>query len=202
MQIAFRLAYSLVVVILMVLFVIFGTRTFYDEPEQPEYPMPTSLLSGEPPVYCDFDAQTCNRSKATGPSDFYLTLEEARRQYPEAVEALEEQDRVQREYQRLYDQYRDDLVDYRRNVFVIASVLGVAAVAAGLYLYRKVEAMPLGLLLGGIGVVIYGWVQVADEFDEIGEAPLFAAVGLGLAIVLAAGYWFLGGRRTPGAEGR
>jgi hypothetical protein len=133
MQTAFKLAYSLTVAILLVLFVILGTRTFYDEPESPGY----------------------------------------------GSEAA-------------WEQYDDDRADYHRNVFILASGLGVVAVAAGLYLFRRVEAMPLGLVLGGLGVVIYGWVEAAEDFDEIGTAPLFAVVAVGLAIVLAAGYRFLG----------
>ncbi len=73
--------------------------------------------------------------------------------------------------------------------------------AAGLYLFRKVEAMPLGLLLGGIGIIIFGWAQAAEDFGEIGEAPLFAVVAVGLAVLLAAGYRFLGGRGQGGGEG-
>jgi hypothetical protein len=80
-------------------------------------------------------------------------------------------------------------------------VLGVAAVAGGLYLFRRVEAMPLGLLLGGLGVVIYGWVEAAEDFDEIGAAPMFAVVAVGLGIVLAAGYRFLGLVRPTGGDG-
>jgi hypothetical protein len=138
MQTAFKLGYSLAVAILFVLFVIVGTRTFYDEPESPTYGS--------------------------------------------------------------YEKYQDDLVDYHRNVFILASVLGEGAVAAGLYLFRRVEAMPLGLLLGGIGVVIFGWVQAAGDFDEIGMAPLFAVVAVGLGLVLAAGYWLLGGRTLAGVD--
>jgi len=141
MATAFKMAYSLVVAILLVLFVILGTRTFYDEPESPDF-----------------------------------------------------------KSQQLYEEYEDDLVDYHRNVFIVASVLGVAAVAAGLYLYQRVEAMPLGLVLGGLGVVIFGWAQAAGDFGEIGMAPLFAVVAVGLAIVLAAGYRFLGLSRQ-GDEG-
>ena len=134
MQTLFKLAYSLTVAILLVLFVILGTRTFYDEPADPK-----------------FDSS------------------------PQA-----------------WQEHDEDLVDYHRNVFIVASVLGVAAVAAGLYLFRRVEAMPLGLVLGGLGVVIYGWAQAAEDFGEIGMAPLFAVVAVGLAIVLVAGYRFLG----------
>jgi len=132
MDTAFKVAYSLVVAILLVLVVILGTRTFYDEPKA-EYFNPAT-------------AQTSQEERN----------------------------------------------DYHRNVFILANVIGVAAVAAGLILYRRVEAVPLGLLLGGIGVVIFGWVQSAEaDGGEVGEAPLFVAVAVGLAIVLAAGYWFL-----------
>jgi len=81
-------------------------------------------------------------------------------------------------------------------------VLAVLAIGAGIYLFfRRVEAMPLGLLLGGIGVVIYGWVESARGPDEaVGTAPLFAVVAVGLALVLAAGYWFLGKRSAPSGE--
>ena len=95
----------------------------------------------------------------------------------------------------------DERDDYFRNVFIFANVLGVAAVAVGLYLFRRVEAMPLGLLLGGVGVVIYGWVESARGPGEASTAPLFAVVAVGLVIVLAGGYWFLGTRRARGENG-
>ena len=82
------------------------------------------------------------------------------------------------------------------------SVVAVGvAILLGLYLFRRVEATPLGLLLGGLGVVIFGWVQAAEDFGEIGEALLFAVVAVGLGIVLAAGYRFLGLVRPTGGNG-
>jgi len=142
MQTLFKLAYSLTVAILLILFVILGTRTFYDEPDSP--------LNGGPTAW---------------------------------------------------ERHEDDLADYHRNVFLVASVLGVASVSVGLYLFQRVEAMPLGLLLGGLGVVIFGWAQAAGDFGEIGMAPLFAVVAVGLAIVLAAGYRFLGLAGKGGDDG-
>ena len=195
MQTLFKLAYSLTVAILLVLFVILGTRTFYDEPEAPTFsfrPVPQKPIGegpGEPP-YCDFDGRCFKGDREITPEgEADLTQEE--RDY---IQEQREQNRRQREYE-------DDRVDYHRNVFIIASVLGVAAVSAGLYLFRRVEAMPLGLVLGGLGVVIYGWAQAAEDFGEIGMAPLFAVVGVGLVIVLAAGYRFLGLAR-PADEDR
>ena len=94
-----------------------------------------------------------------------------------------------------------DRADYHRNVFIEAMVLGIAAVAGGLYLFRRVDAIPLGLMLGGLGVVIFAWAQAAVDFDEIGMAPLFAVVAVALAVVLAAGYRFAGLGRPAGGTG-
>ena len=195
MQIVFRLAYSLAVAILFVLFVILGTRTFYDEPEPPSYPtrpfpFPEKPASPGEEIYCEFDGRCFKGGREITP-EVEATLTEDERLYV----------REQRDFQRRQREYEDDRVDYHRNVFIIATILGVAAVAAGLYLFRRVEAMPLGLLLGGLGVVIFAWVQAADDFDEIGMAPLFAVVGVGLAVVLAAGYWLLGTRTAGAGEG-
>ena len=202
MQTVFRLAYSLVVALLFVLFVILGTRTFYGEPKAPQYPAP--LYSG-PLLKCDFQAQMCYQSPSgpvsTPEEQRPLTLEEARRLYPDAVKAQEEADQAGRDYAALLQRYQDDRVDYRRNVFILASVLGVVAVSVAPYLFRRVDAMPLGLLLGGIGVVIFGWIQAAGDFGEIGSAPLFAVVSAGLGVVLAAGYRFLGSRPGPAGNG-
>ena len=182
MQTLFKLAYSLTVAILLVLFVILGTRTFYDEPEAPSFPdVPPPTV----PVELCAPGKPCPESPP-------LTEEQLKEQ--------KEFERVQQEFEKTREAYDDDRVDYRRNVFMIASVLGVGAVAAGLYLFRRVEAMPLGLVLGGLGVVIFGWAQAAEDFGEIGMAPLFAVVGVGLAIVLAAGYWLLG-TRPAGEDG-
>jgi len=179
-QTVFKLAYSLTVAILLVLFVIIGTRTFYNEPEEPRYP------SGMPPstkdLYCDFTDQCYLNGRPLTPQEEQQLLTADEREFIKG----------QREHNERQREYEDDRVDYHRNVFMVASVLGVAAIAAGLYLFRRVEAMPLGLVLGGLGVVIFGWAQAAEDFGEIGMAPLFAVVAVGLAIVLAAGYRFLG----------
>lgn len=194
MQTLFKLAYGLAVAILFVLFVILGTRTFYDEPEAPEFPSrpppfeKTGAVPSEP-IFCQPDGR-CFRGaqEVTAEDEAKLTQDE--RLY------IQEQ----RDYFRRQQEYQDERADYHRNVFILAGVLGVAAVAGGLYLFRRVEAMPLGLLLGGIGVVIFGWVQSADDFGEMGTAPLFGVVAAGLLVILAAGYRFLGLVR-PGADG-
>jgi hypothetical protein len=183
MQTLFKLTYSLVVAILFILLVILGIRTFYDEPEEPSYPdvgPPTILVEQCAP------GEQCPESPP-------LTEEQRRQQ--------KEFERVQLEFEKNRQEYEDERADYHRNVFILASVLGVGTIALGLYLFRRVEAMPLGLLLGGLGVVIFGWVQAAEDFGEIGESLLFAVVAVGLGIVLAAGYRYLGLVRPTGGDG-
>ena len=202
MQTAFKLGYSLVVALLFVLLVILGTRTFYEEPEGPQSTFPfggpgsfqKSIVPGEPaiePFYCDTysDEFRCFKGSRA------LTAED------EAKLSVEERQYVQeqRELHQDRQSYEQERSDYHRNVFILAAALGVAAIAAGLYLFRRVEAIPLGLVLGGLGVIIFGSTQLVDAGD-IGEAPLFAAVAMGLAVVLATGYWFLGTRQPASQE--
>ncbi len=195
MQTLFKLTYSLVVAILFILLVFLGIRTFYDEPEDPGYSArpinPTRVEvppqpGTEEPLYCDRDGR-CFKGERELAAEDEAELTEEERLYIQEERQFQEQRRG----------YEEERADYRRNVFILASLLGVAAVAGGLYLFRRVEAMPLGLLLGGLGVVIFGWAQAAPDFGEIGMAPLFVVVAIGLGIVLAAGHRFLG-LREPG----
>ena len=206
MQVAFKLGYSLVVAILFVLFVILGVRTFYEGPEAPEFPRlsrpvaiavepPPPGVEGPPPpgivepLFCEQDGRCFQGGRELTAEDEAQLSDEERRFIQE-----------QQEFQAKRQAYEEERADYHRNVFILASVLGVAAIAAGAALFRRVEAIPLGLVLGGLGVVIFGWAQAAEDFGEIGMAPLFAVVAVGLAVVLAAGYWFLGLARPPGSD--
>lgn len=197
MQNAFRFGYSLAVAILFVLFVILGIRTFYDEPEGPEHPEERFGFEPFPagPIFCEPDGRCFN--DRTGEE---LNEEEARQARQEQIEREEESQREFEEFETERQAFiSDERAPYHRNVFIVAQLLGVAAIAVGLYLFRRVEGIPLGLLLGGLGVVIFGWAQAVEDFGEIGMAPLFVTVTIGLAIVLAAGYQFLR-LAAPGAK--
>jgi lipopolysaccharide export LptBFGC system permease protein LptF len=185
MQVLFRLAYALVVGILISLFVVLGTHTFYDEPDFPDY-RPSSPPGTGKNLYCDGTDCYVDGQLLTPSLEQSLSA-------PEKA-ALEDA----REFQRAQRDYEKDREDYFRNVFIIAHAIGIAAIAVGLYLYRRVEALPLGLLLGGIGAVIYGWVESSRGPDTMGTAPLFVAVTVGLVVVLGAGYWFLGVKEGSG----
>ncbi len=189
MQTAFRIAYSLVVAILFVLFVVLGIRTFYAEPEAPHFS--PKISPGLAMIFCEPEGR-CFISD--GPDRREISPDD-----PSLTEDQRSFLREQQEYYQKQSAYEDERPDYHRNVFIIATVLGVLAVSAGLYLFRRVEAVPFGLLMGGIGVITYGWAQAAGDFDQIGEAPLFVMVTIGLVAILAAGHFFLGGRENSPA---
>jgi hypothetical protein len=183
MQTAFRLAYGLAVAIFFILVVIFGSRTLYSEPNDRGFSHPYSLRN----IYCNDDNRCyLDNREITDNNDPALTADE-------------------REFVRQQRDFYDDWDTYSRTVFIIAALLGVLAIAAGVALFRRVEGMPLGLVLGGIGAVIYGWGESSDGQGDVGPAPLFILATIGFVIVLAAGYWFLGGRErdpeAPSASG-
>jgi len=173
MQTAFRVAYGLAVAIIFIIFVIFGSRTLFSEPDYP---------SGSPlgNVYCVDEGCYLNGDKLT-----------------EAEEA--DLSPGNREYVRTFREYFAEREDYFRDVFVFAGALGIAAIVAGALLFRRVDALPLGLVLGGIGAISYGWVESSRGPDEAGEATIFAVATLGLVLVLAGGYWIFG-REQPAAQ--
>lgn len=142
MQVAFRLAYALVLAILLVLFVILGFRLAYPEPESPWERQPIPVGPSQPS-------------------------------------------------QRDIEAYQREQREHDRNVLIVASVLGAAVVALGLYAHRRAAPLGLGLMLGAVGIVSYGWAQAGERFDEMGATAPFVAVGLGLAVVMGAGWFFL-----------
>ena len=180
----------MVVAVLFVFFVVLSILTFYEEPLPPSRSVEPFLAPGDELLSCDFEARCFKGGRE-------LTLEDEA-QLTEG-ERLFVQER--REFYQRYQDYEDDEADHDRNVLVLATALGVMAVVVGLCLFRRIEALPLGLLLGGVGAVLFGWVQAADDLGEIGMAPLFAVVAVGLVIVLAGGYWYLGARGASAGNG-
>jgi len=193
MQIVFRLAYSLAVALLFVLFVVLGTRTFYEEPD---YPLYSPFAEPVPPfgksISCDQRVDVCYLDGQEITSQVESILTDTEREFLQS----------QRETAQRQRDFATEQEEYFRNIFIIASVLGIAAIGGGLYMYRRVEAMPLGLVLGGTGALIYGWAESAQGSDEaVGTPTLFAVVAVGLVVVLAAGYWVLGPRNTSAGDG-
>ena len=87
--------------------------------------------------------------------------------------------------------YEADQRDYARNVFFISYPCGVLFVILGLILKPRLDVIKPGLLLGGMGTIIYAISQ-----PELAEEFRFGGVAIGLVILLFIGYRMLLERKT------
>jgi hypothetical protein len=175
MTVLIKLCYAAAITALLVLFVAFGIRTFYAPPAEPVFPQPPFPIRPVGPV---------------GP-DGVLP-----QPMPEQVEWEEQQ----REYTQRYEAYSEELKEYRRNVFLVAAVLGVLALAAGIALPSHLDALRLGLAGGGLGTLLYAVIQAGGDLDEAGPALIFGVAAAGLVLVGYAGYRWLATRPEESAR--
>jgi hypothetical protein len=176
MTVLIKLAYAVAVAALLVLLVAFGVRAFYDGPDEPRYPQPPLVI--RPPVV---------PTTTTGEPGTPVVVTPT----PEDLARYEQE---QRDFQREFERYEDRRKDYRRNVFLIAAVFGIAAVAGGAALWSRVDAMSLGFIAGGFATLLYGVIQAGDDLADISPAMIFVVALVGLALVLGAGYRWLSDR--------
>jgi hypothetical protein len=166
-----KLFYAAAIAALLILLVAFGIRTFYAAPEEPQFPEPPLSIRGP----------LAPAPPSTEPGVVPTPT-------PEQAAYQQAQERYQDEYKA----FREEQKDYRRNVFLIAAVVGVVAVASGLMLQSRLDAIRLGLVVGGLGTILYAVIQAAEDLDEVGSELVFVVALVGLALVIGVGYRWLG----------
>ena len=164
MTILLKLIYAGAITALLILLIAFGIRTFYGPPDEPEFPRTPVSFRG-PGV-----------------------------EQPPPAPELQQFEAEQRRYQEAYDRYLDERADYRSRVFVAACVLGIAAVAAGLALPTRLDAIRLGLVSGGVGTILYAVIQAGGDLDRTGATVVFLVATVGLLLVMVSGYRWLAAR--------
>lgn len=88
---------------------------------------------------------------------------------------------------RLYwESSREALKGYHQNVFFIAYPYGLLLILLGIVLRLRLDIISPGLLLGGIGAIIYAIAQ-----NHLASEIRFAGVAIGLAVLLYAGHRML-----------
>jgi hypothetical protein len=85
-------------------------------------------------------------------------------------------------------QYEEDRQDYHRNVFLIAGLVGLGSMAAGVALAKRLDALRLGLILGGVATFIYSFSQAGEDIDDIGTTAILPVAAVGLVALLLLGY--------------
>jgi len=112
----------------------------------------------------------------------------------------EEQQQVEREYDRQMEQWQDEQSDYHRNVSIASLAGAVLLLVLSLVVERRNRVLTNGIMLGGLFTLLYA---IGRSFASQETATTFAAVSVGLAVVLLVGYrrFFQerGGPPRPGA---
>jgi hypothetical protein len=89
----------------------------------------------------------------------------------------------QQEWERLYEEYRQEAAVYHRNTFLVILPLGVLLAVGGTFLRRRLDVFGAGLTLGGIGTMI-----LAITPGDLDNMLRFAGIAATLAVLLFVGY--------------
>jgi len=82
-----------------------------------------------------------------------------------------------------YNEYDDVRENYNRNVFVVATGIGIIALIVGIGL--KLASVSSGIMGGGILTIIYGTIRYWSGLQDYGR---FIILGITLAILIWLGY--------------
>lgn len=160
-----RVVYPIAVAVFVIMLVVFGISAFYEGPTATE-------LSSPPPEY---------------PKTYGIPPVEGSPEYAawEADMAAAEGDWRQwdAENQDIWQAHERNLKYHHRNIFYITYPIGLLLVVLGLELKLRLDVLRPGLVLGGMGVIIYA-VSQPNLSDEI----RFIGVAIGLAILIYIGY--------------
>jgi len=149
-----RVLYVVAIAVLLILLVIVGVQAFYPGPAYPEYP--EYPISWEPmPPY--------------GSAEY--------------EEWQEEWDEWQQEWDRIDEEHRQLAAVYHRSIFFIVLPLGAVFAIAGTYVRRRLDIFGAGLILGGLGTMIYAIVP-----GDLDNRLRFAGIAVALAVLLFVGY--------------
>jgi len=148
-----RVVYVLGIAVALVLLVIAGVEAFYPAPPYPEYP------DYPAPLYPDYPDEPLPAYNST------------------------EYEEWQQEWEEVREEYRQQVAVHDKNVFLIVLPLGMVFAIGGIFLQRRLDIFGAGLILGGIGTMIFAIVP----YDL--EAMLrFIGIAVTLAVLIFVGY--------------
>ena len=154
---------AVAIAIVLVAFIAVGIETFYKAPEN-----------------------LCNRAYESPPKMFISNCELL--QEPNRTTCILQQqefyDNQSRMNQKCYDDFQpiDNL--YKRNVFIILTIIGVLTIILGLFL-KEVSAVYLGLMIGGLINIIEGIIRY---WANMNEYLRFIILGVLLVILIWISY--------------
>ena len=151
-----KVVYVLAIAGVLIALVIAGVEAFYPDPQHPEYPEHPEYPALPYPFYPDEPLSAYNST---------------------------EYEEWQQEYNEIREEYRQEVAAHDKNVFLIVLPLGVVFAIVGIFLQRKLDIFGTGLILGGIGTMIFAVVPY-----DLEAIPRFIGVAVILAVLVFVGY--------------
>jgi hypothetical protein len=90
---------------------------------------------------------------------------------------------AQEEYQQALEEYRQESAVHDRNIFFIVLPLGVVFAVVGTFIRRRLDIFGAGLILGGMGTMIFAIVPY-----DLDNMLRFIGIAVALAVLLFVGY--------------
>lgn len=81
--------------------------------------------------------------------------------------------------------FNDANSKYNKNIFYISAIVGIIVILAGLYLPKRIDAVASGFMFGGILVLLQGTVRV---FGDLGKWWRVIVLGIELILLIWIGY--------------
>jgi hypothetical protein len=103
-------------------------------------------------------------------------------EFPPAYNSSEYEDWEQ-EWMEALDQYQEEAAVYHKNIFFIVLPLGVVFSVAGTFVRRRLDVFGAGLILGGIGTMIFAIVPY-----DLNMVLRFVGIAVILAVLIFVGY--------------
>jgi len=149
-----RVIYVLGIAVALVLLVVAGVEAFYPCPQYGGYPDYPDYPMPVP----DYDS-------------------------PEYEEWQQEYEEWEQEWEEFQEEYTQQEAIHARNVFYIVLPLGVVFAIMGTFLQRRLDIFGAGLILGGIGTMIFAIVPY-----DLEAIPRFIGIAVILAVLVFLGY--------------
>jgi len=99
---------------------------------------------------------------------------------------------AEEEYQQDVEEYHQEAAVHNRNIFFIVLPLGVVFAVGGTFIRRRVDIFGAGLILGGIGTMIF-----PIALNDLDNTMRFVGIAVVLVVLIFVGYKvFLFARRS------
>jgi hypothetical protein len=166
---------AVAIAIVFVFFVGFGISSFYEEPKYEDF-CEDEYLERYPRLIKE--TESCAFVEAS--EDLKAECKDKGKLAPNY-----DQDGCVESYycETCYDEYDDVRQVYNRNVFIVATGIGIIVLIIGFAL--KMASVSAGLMGGAILTIIYGTLRYWSDLLDIGR---FLILGLTLAILIWLGY--------------